>query len=161
MGDSNYYHRLLMVDRGIGLYEQRAYAYSWPARNPHYLVVRGPVFLPDRVDEQRVVSRYHSKSEALTTMERLAQAQFQGESEESSESPPQPHSKEISGHRASSMPRGSGIIYATKHREGYDPRDYNGVIVTTDTGRPYWVVVWRRKVNGREALEVQLSPKVD
>jgi hypothetical protein len=170
-GDPVQYPRLLLVDRGIGLYERRAYTqspvrYDYGFAHPRrqnrteYLVVRGPVFLPDKVDERHLISFHEGKAEALAALEQLAQAQFHGKAEEASESSPQPHGKEISGHRASSMPRGSGILYVAKNRDGYDPRDFHGVIVVTDTGRPYWVSVWHRKVNGRAALEVQLSPKI-
>jgi len=125
-----------------------------------YLLVRSPVFLPNKVDERNIISFHEIKAHALAALEQLAQARFHGEAEETSEFPLQPQGKEISGHRASSMPRGSGILYAAKNREGYDPRDYNGVVTVTDTGRAYWVSVWHRKVNGRPVLEVRLSPKV-
>jgi hypothetical protein len=170
MGDTQHC-RQLMVDRGVGLYERRTYiasairydygpAYPWGQNRTEYILVRGPTFLPDKVNDSDIISAHRTKQDALTALERLTQAQFYGESGETSKPPSQPQGKEIGGHRASSMPRGSGILYAAKNREGYDPRDFNGVIVVADTGRTYWVSVWHRKVNGRPALEVQLSPKL-
>jgi hypothetical protein len=153
--------RQLLIDRGIGIYERRSSSFGYNnLPNKIYLVVRGPVFLPDKVAKENVVSAFTTKAEALASLERLAQAQFNGESEKQPEPPPQPQGKEIGGHRASSMQRGNGILYSSKKREGYDPRDYNGVVVTTDTSRAYWCSAWHRRVNGRAVLEVQLSPKV-
>jgi hypothetical protein len=167
------YYRLLIVDRGIGLYERRdytasaegyGYGYGLPRQRTqtYYAVVQGPTFLPDKVDVQKIVHLHGTKADALASLERLALARFTGESEEQSQPPPppQPQGKEISGHRASSMQRGSGILYPPKKREGYDPRDFNGVVVTTDTGRAYWCAAWNLRVNGKPVLEVQLQPKV-
>jgi hypothetical protein len=161
MNEYTTFHRLLLIDRGIGIYERRISSFGYnnlPAKI--YLVVRGPVFLPDKVAKENIVSAFTTKAEALASLERLALAQYNGISENRPEPPPQPQGKEISGHRASSMQRGSGILYSTKKKEGYDPRDYNGVVVTTDTGHAYWCSAWHRRVNGRAVLEVQLSPKI-
>jgi hypothetical protein len=164
------YRRLLLVDQGVGLYEQRTYTasavryvqgFACPKHTrTDYILVKGPVFLPDRANDRDVISVHGTKVDALRAVEQLAGAQFHGKSGIDSEIPLQPQGREISGHRAGSMSRGSGILYAAKSREGFDPRDYNGVVTVTDTGRSYWVAVWHRKVNGRAALEVQLSPKV-
>src|SRR5215467_6153832 len=92
------YHRLLMADRGIGLYERRTYTssavsydygFAFPRQQnrTEYLLVRGPVFLPDKANDRDVISRHETKKDALAALEQLVQARFYGESGKTSESP--------------------------------------------------------------------------
>jgi hypothetical protein len=159
-------HQLMMVDRGLGVYKRRTtirfvYGQGYPGikNQTDYLLVQGPVFLPDTVDGQKIISCHRTQADAVTALQRFVLTQLSGGSTKASEKPAPPLGKEIGGHQASSMQRGSGLLYPVKTQEGFDPKDYNGVIVTAETGQAYWASVWHRQVNGRPVLELRLSPK--
>jgi hypothetical protein len=58
------------------------------------------------------------------------------------------------------MPRGSCLLYRNPHlhQQGPDAPEYLGVI-RLQNGELYWVTAWNRLVNGKCAIEINLSPK--
>jgi hypothetical protein len=61
-------------------------------------------------------------------------------------------------HKVSQMPPNSGVLYWNRAPSGSDPSAYIGVLRVTRPGL-YWAQLWRRTVNGKIVVELQLTHK--